>query len=133
MAFVISENRNIQRVKPLYRGTQAVWYILNAIEVVLLFRFVLRLLGANPEAGFTQFVYALSYPFVAPFLAVFNPSYVANATFEWTTLLAMLAYWVLAWGIVRLIVMGKPVSTVEAHEKLSRQDVEDDTTHTYTY
>jgi hypothetical protein len=126
MATIITTDRSHSNVKPLYRGTQIVWYILNIVEVLLAFRFVLRLLGANPAAGFTQFVYSLSYIFYQPFIAVFSPTYAAGAVFEWTTLLAMLVYWLVAWGIVRLIVMGKPVSEFEAHAKLSRQDVEDE-------
>ncbi|MES2436537.1 MAG: YggT family protein [Patescibacteria group bacterium] len=112
------------RVRPLYRGTQVVWYILNVLEALLLFRFVLKLLGANAAAGFTSFIYSLSYPFVAPFLNVFRVSKVAGSTFEWTTLLAMFVYWLIAWAIVRLIVMNKPVTTNEARSKLNKQDVE---------
>ncbi len=125
MATIITNDRSYTRVRPLYRSTQIVWYVLNVIEVLLAFRFILRLLGANPAAGFTQFVYSLSYIFYQPFISVFNPTYAAGAVFEWTTLLAMLVYWLAAWGIVRLIVMGKPVSEFEAHEKLNRQDVEE--------
>ncbi len=110
--------------KPLYRGTQIVWYIFYVIETILLFRFILKLIGANPGAGFTEFIYGLSYPFVYPFLYVVQSPRIAGSVIEWTTLLAMLVYWVVAWGIVRLIVMGKPVSTLEAREKLNRQDVE---------
>ncbi|PIR88284.1 MAG: YggT family protein, partial [Candidatus Harrisonbacteria bacterium CG10_big_fil_rev_8_21_14_0_10_45_28] len=35
--------------KPIYRGTQIVWYILGIIEVLLAFRLVFKLFGANPE------------------------------------------------------------------------------------
>lgn len=115
---------NEPRVKPLYRGTQIVWYILNVVEVLLLFRFILKLLGANTAAGFTQFIYGITYPFAEPFLNVFSVTRVAGSVFEWTTLLAMLVYWIIAWGIVRLIVMGKPVTTTEAHRKLNNQDIE---------
>lgn len=111
-------------VKPLYRGTQIVWYILNVVEALLLFRFILKLLGANPAAGFSQFIYGVTYPFAEPFVSVFRTSRVAGATFEWTTLLAMLVYWLIAWGIVRLLVMGKPVTSREAHVKLSEQDAQ---------
>lgn len=111
-----------QQVRPLYRGTQIVWYIFYVIETLLLFRFLLRLIGANPEAAFTQFIYALSFPFAGPFLYVVPAMQVAGSVFEWTTLLAMLVYWVLAWGIVRLFVMGKPISRAEADVKLQQQD-----------
>lgn len=109
-------------VQPLYRGTQIVWYIFYAIETLLLFRFLLKIIGANPAATFTDLIYTLSYPFVAPFLYVVRSTQVSGNVFEWTTLLAMLVYWVLAWGIVRLFVMGKPVSNVEAEVKLQNQD-----------
>lgn len=119
---VIYHNHSVSR--PLYRGTQIVWYLFYIIETLLLFRFALKLIGANTGAGFTQFIYALSYPFAAPFLYVVNSPRIAGTTIEWSTLLAMLVYWVLAWGIVRLIVMGKPVSSYEAHRKLDAQDVD---------
>jgi hypothetical protein len=110
------------RTKPLYRGTQVVWYLLGLLEALLAFRFVLKLLAANPAAGFTRFIYAASYPFAEPFLNVFRISRVEGSIFEWTTLLAMLVYWLLAWGIVKLFLMGKDVSTPEAAEKLDRQE-----------
>lgn len=110
-------------VRPLYRGTQIVWYIFSVVEVLLVFRFLLKLLGANPDAGFTALIYMLSYPLAAPFLYVVRSTQVSGSVFEWTTLLAMLVYWVVAWGIVRLFVMGKPVSRAEANVKLQAQDV----------
>ena len=119
---VIYDHENKEGVKPLYRGTQIVWYIFYVIETLLVFRFLLRLIGANPEAAFTQFIYALSFPFAGPFLYVVPAMRVAGSVFEWTTLLAMLVYWVVAWGIVRLFVMGKPVSRAEADVKLQQQD-----------
>lgn len=111
------------RVRPLYRGTQLVWYLFGIIETLLLLRFVLRLLAANPNAGFTAFIYAVSYPFVAPFINVFGPSRVVGSVIEWTTILAMLVYYLVALGISRLLVMSKPVSGLEADVKLQEQDV----------
>ena len=108
--------------KPLYRGTQVVWYILGIIEVLLAFRFILKLLGANPTAGFTSFVYNTTSLFASPFLNVFSITKTAGSTVEWTTLLAMVVYWILALGIVKLILMGKTVSTEEAAVKLNDQE-----------
>lgn len=113
---------NSSTTKPLYRGTQIVWYILGIMEVLLVFRFVLKLLGANPSAGFTNFIYGLTYVFAAPFLSVFRVSQVAGNVFEWTTLLAMLVYWIVALGIIKLFLMGKTVSTPEAASKLNEQE-----------
>jgi len=109
--------------KPIYRGTQIVWYILGIIEVLLAFRFVLKLLGASTGAGFTQFIYGITYPFAQPFLAVFKKTQVVEgSSLEWSTLLAMLVYWVLAIAIIKLFLMGKSVSTPEAAVKLDEQE-----------
>lgn len=108
--------------QPLYRGTQIVWYILGFIEVLLIFRLVLKLLGANAGAGFTSLIYTLTAPLAAPFVSVFKVSTAQGSTFEWTTILAMFVYYVIAWGIIKLFVMGKTVSTPEAAIKLDQQD-----------
>ena len=109
--------------KPLYRGTQVVWYILGVIEVLLAFRFILKLLGANPEAGFSSFIYGITYIFATPFLSVFRSSRVVEGSlFEWTTILSMVVYWIVATGIIQLFMMGRTVSTPEAAAKLDSQE-----------
>jgi uncharacterized protein YggT (Ycf19 family) len=116
------DSYNSPTTKPLYRGTQAVWYILGLIEALLAFRFVLKLLAANPQAGFSSFIYTVSYPFAAPFLNVFHASKVEGGVFEWTTLLAMFVFFLIAWGIVKLFFMSKTVSTTEAAAKLNKEN-----------
>ncbi len=109
--------------KPLYRGTQVVWYIFGILEAFLAFRLVLKVLGANPDAGFSNLIYSVTYPFVAPFQSVFNTMIGNGSILEWTTLLAMLVYWLLAEAIIRLFLMGKSVSTREASLKLNEQEM----------
>src|SRR5438067_2442312 len=93
-----------------YPGAEIVWYLAGLLELLLLFRFALKLLGANPAAGFTDFIYRISYPFVAPFINVFTPTAVPGTVpgsiFEWTTLLAMLVYWLVAVLIMRLFLVS---------------------------
>lgn len=116
------DSYNSPSTKPLFRGTQIVWYILGLIEILLAFRFFLKLTAANPYAGFTAFIYNVTWPFTAPFLAVFPSGNIAGSIFEWTTLLAMAVYWGIGWGIVKLFVMSKSVSTPEAAAKLDQQE-----------
>jgi hypothetical protein len=63
---------NSSRTKPLYKGTQIVWYALSLLELLLVFRFSLKLLAANQSAGFTDFIYGITNIFVAPFNNVFE-------------------------------------------------------------
>lgn len=116
------DSTNSPSTKPLYRSTQIVWYIVGLLEALLLFRFVLKLLGANPDAGFTAFIYGVTYIFAAPFLKVFRIAQLGGSIFEWTTLLAMLTYWLVAIGIIRLVLIGKTVSTPEAAAKLDEEE-----------
>ena len=108
--------------KPLFRGVQIVRYLFGLLEVLLAFRFILKLAGANPAAGFTSFIYSVTYPFATPFIAVFRITVVEGKVFEWTTLLAMVVYALIEWGIIRLLLMGKDVSTPEAASKLEREE-----------
>jgi uncharacterized protein YggT (Ycf19 family) len=94
---------NIVESRATYTASSIIYYLLNAVEVILAARFLLRLLGANIATPFVNFVYAISAPFVAPFRGMF-----ANATFdtgvvEWTTIVALLIYAILAYAIVELI------------------------------
>jgi len=116
------DSTNSPSTKPLYRGTQIVWYLFGILEILLAFRFVLKLLGANPAAGFTNFIYGATYIFTAPFLSVVRMTKIAGSIFEWTTLLAMFVYWVIAIGIIKMFLMGKTVSTPEASAKMDSQE-----------
>lgn len=115
------DSYNSPTTKPLFKGTQIVWYIFSMLEIALAFRFVLKLMEANPAAGFTSFVYGLTWPFTAPFIAVFPKTVVEGNIFEWTTLLAMFVYWMVAMGIIQLFFISKTVSTPEAAAKLDEE------------
>ncbi len=104
--------------KVLYKLTQIIWFILSLIEILLLFRFILKLIGANPGAAFTSFIYNVSNVFAWPFISVFKVTYVEQNIFEWTTLLAMFVYWIIAVLLVELILMGRDIPKEEAARKL---------------
>src|ERR1044071_9368006 len=110
MATSYTSSYSSPTTKPLYRGTQIVWYLLGLLEILLAFRFILKLLAANPAAGFTRVIYGATYIFAAPFLNVFRITRVSGNIFEWTTLLAMVVYFLVAWGIIKMFLMGRTVS-----------------------
>lgn len=84
-----------------------VWYVVGVIIALLLLRLVLQLLGANEGNGFVDFVYALSGIFAAPFFGMFSytPSY-GVSFFEVSTLVAMVVYALLGWGVAKLFTLG---------------------------
>jgi len=89
--------------------TNLIWFVAGVLVVLLGFRFVLALLDANPANGFANFIYSASHPFVAPFFSLFSYTYHYGVSrFETYTLVAMLVYIVVAWGLVALANINRP-------------------------
>lgn len=90
-----------------------VWYIVGFISVLLAFRFVLKLLGANPESGFVDFIYTITNILTAPFDNIFGVSRTTtgevNSVFEPSILVAAAVYALLGWGIVKLLNVNRKV------------------------
>jgi len=86
-----------------------VWYLAGVLLVLLAFRFILAMLGANPSNGFANFIYSASHPFVAPFFSLFGYDLRYGVSrFETFTLVAMAVYAVVAWGLARLFTLNRP-------------------------
>lgn len=96
--------------KTIFRFNQVIWYILGLVEVLLGFRFVLKALGANSFVGFTNLVYSLTTPFVAPFNGILRIDITENSTIEWSTIIAALVYLCVAWGLVYLLDLVYPIT-----------------------
>ncbi len=84
-----------------------IYYITGFIIIVLLLRIVLLLLAANQGNGFVDFIYAVSGMFAAPFYGIFSytPAYGASV-FEVSSVVAILVYALVGWGIVKLVTLG---------------------------
>ena len=84
------------------------------IEALVGLRFVLRLLGANPDNGLVQWVYNWSTPFVTPFAGIFGKDAtivhgvgaVTTSVFDWTALIALLVIG-LVMGIIGSLVTNR--------------------------
>jgi|ERR1035438_4413741 succinate dehydrogenase hydrophobic anchor subunit len=86
-----------------------IWYVAGILLVLLGVRFVLTLLGANTSNGFANFIYKTSHPFVSPFFSLFkykNYTY-GTSHFEVYTLVAIVIYALVAWGIAKLVTLNQ--------------------------
>jgi hypothetical protein len=92
-----------------FTAKRVVYYILGLLEVLLAFRLVFKLLGANPGSGFVSFIYTVSKVFLLPFTAIFRSAATegieTKAILEPSTIIAMVVYALIAWGIVKLIII----------------------------
>jgi len=90
-------------------AVRVVWFLAGVLLVLLAFRFVFALIGANPANGFANFIYSVSHPFVAPFFSLFSYRLQYGVSrFEIYTLVAMAVYALIAFGIARLLVIDRP-------------------------
>ena len=84
-----------------------IYFILGALEIILAFRLVLKLMGASTTSGFVRSIYGLTGIFISPFEGIFRRGYAqgveTTSILEPSTLVAIIVYAVLAWGIVMLI------------------------------
>ncbi len=99
----VFEDVNQTRANTRYWIATIIYFILAVLEIILALRFIFRLLGANEGSGFVSFLYGFSHVFVAPFNGIFNDQTIGNVSvFETSTLVAMVIYALIAWGLVSL-------------------------------
>jgi len=97
------ENPNVRRANERYWAIAIISFLLCVLEIILALRFVFRLLVANPYSAFVAALYSFSYIFAAPFSDIFtNPALGRGSVLEVSTLVAMLIYALIAWGLVAL-------------------------------
>jgi hypothetical protein len=115
------EQRQERYEDPVQRRTNlrywiaaVIYFFLGVLEVILAMRFLFRLLGANETNSFVGGLYAFSGAFAGPFSGIFgsDPALGAGHVFEVSTLLAMIIYALVGWGIVALsrVILGPAAS-----------------------
>lgn len=97
-----------------YRMVQAIYVVFGIIEALIAIRLVLRALGANPTAGFAEFVYGLTAPLLAPFIGLFGSPQSGGSVLEIHSIVALVVYALLAWLLARLawLLFGETRSAV---------------------
>jgi len=69
------------------------------LEIMLLLRFFLKLIGANKSNLFAGFLYAFTDIILYPFSGIVGPLF----TFEWSTLIGMLVYGLVFYAVRRFL------------------------------
>jgi uncharacterized protein YggT (Ycf19 family) len=105
-----------QEASPAARIAQVVYVVFAILIALIVIRVILKALAANPGAGFSSFVYGITAPFVAPFQGIFNTPQTNNGSvFEFSSVVAIIVYALVAWAIVRLIeIMDRRRTTTTA-------------------
>ena len=110
--------RVFDKKKRIFRFNQVVWYILVFIEVLLVFRIVFKMVGANPASGFVSLIYSITDLMVVPFQGIIGSYTNAGAYFDWAAIIAGIVYALVASGLVYLLNFIKPVTPREVEEQV---------------
>ncbi len=93
--------------RPYYPGIfvlRLINAIVGIIEAALALRLILELFGANSSSQFVAVVYQITDNLLGPFLGAFpNLSLGYSFVLDITTILAMIAYAIAGWIIIRLL------------------------------
>jgi len=88
-----------------FQSTKWIWLILGIVEIIIGLRVLLLLIGANPESPFANFIYNLSAILLLPFAGLVGTPAAGGMVLEISSIIAMLVYALLAWGIDRIVWM----------------------------
>lgn len=84
-----------------------VYFFFGALEILLVFRLILKLTGASISSGFVGLIYGLTGILILPFEGIFRRFFAqgveTTSVLEPSTLVAIIVYAVLALGIVKLV------------------------------
>jgi hypothetical protein len=106
-----------------------VYFYLIVVEIILFLGFFLLLFGANPSAGFTEWVYRNLDRVMAPFRGIFTPIELGTtssdvpAVFETSVVFAMIVYGIVALALSALIgwLSGRLDQIYDAEAQIERQ------------
>ena len=100
-----AESEVVSRFNPSWRPVQLVYLIFGVIDGLLAIRLILKLLGANPTAGFSNWLYNVTALFLAPFKNILPTYGSQQSQLEMSVVLAILVYALLGWALGRLVVI----------------------------
>lgn len=92
-----------ERQAALNRAGQLIGFVFGLIVALIGIRVLLRLIAANPDNPFAQFIYGITGPLVAPFITLTGTPTFEGAALEIPSLIAMLIYALLGWALVKLL------------------------------
>lgn len=86
-----------------WRAVQLVYLVFGIIDGLLIIRVVLKLLGANPHAAFSSWVYNVTNVFNAPFHNLLPTIGNEQSQLEMSVVIAILVYGLIAWALARFV------------------------------
>jgi len=88
---------------PARRAFELIYLVFAVIDVLILIRILLKVLGANTAVPFTGFVYALTDPLLNPFRDLLPTIVTGRSIFEMSAVIGFIVYALLGYVLARLM------------------------------
>jgi len=93
----------VSRFSPARRAYETIYVIFAIIVGAIFVRVLLKVLGANTAVAFTQFMYGVTDPFLAPFRGILPTFASGRMILETSALFAILIYGLIGIALARLV------------------------------
>jgi YggT family protein len=101
-----AERTVVRRASPFVTWANVIYVVFAVIDGLIAIRFLLKLLAANPQAGFAQLIYGVTAPLMSPFVGLLgNPAASNGSQLEVTSLVAIVVYALVGWLLIRAVVI----------------------------
>jgi hypothetical protein len=122
-----------------FKATQIIWLLFGLLEGLIALRVLFKLIGVNAANSFASFLYNATGLFVMPFASLVGAPAVGEMVLEISSVIAMIVYGLIAWGLERIIYVlfyrsRGPVSVRQTYvaEHIPQQTLVDSTQTTTT-
>ena len=86
-----------------FKATQLIWLGLGILEAAIALRVMFKLIGVNETNAFATLLYNVTNLFVAPFASLTGAPAAGGMVLEFSSIIAMVVYLLLAWGLERIV------------------------------
>jgi uncharacterized protein YggT (Ycf19 family) len=114
------DSEMVSRVAPARRAIEVIYLVFGIINGLLLIRVVLKILGANPNSPFTDFIYGLTNFFLVPFKGLLPAVVSGRSVFEPSVVIAILVYLLVAFVLAKIVAITLSRSVTVSHRSSSR-------------
>jgi len=87
----------------VFKATQIIWLLLGLLEAAIALRVIFKLIAVNAANPFATLLYNVTHLFVGPFASLAKAPTSGGMVLEISSILAMLVYLLIAWGIERFV------------------------------
>ena len=86
-----------------FKATQLIWLLFGVIEVLIVLRIALMLIGANPGSPIVALIYAITYLLLFPFNGLVGSPSVGKMVLEISSMFAIVVYGLIAFAVERTV------------------------------